>query len=413
MSINHAPKSKGSQGLHRQPGVNMQNARTVEEILAAIDVLQRRQTALTTQLEASLASNEQNTRQLTRLNLSRARVGSVAVAARSLSRNMLGEASVTAGRISQAVEELDIEQDRVKATLSVVEQVVELKACVLGVVGCMGATQDWETAAEYISRASKIPADVVNSGFAATIVPTAEVPDPPGVTLNSAAQSLSQLFLREFEAAVEREDGASITRFFKMFPLIGRSKQGLDAYGKYVCQGVASRARANMQAASASARQDGLVYSKALTKLFEHIAQVIDSHTPLVERHYGAGTMVKVVERLHREADVQGGIILDTWNDERTIDRKLTDVKSYAFSFLVQSFLPAQKPGARTQSPAPKSDGKLPLPADEGVDLRDIDQTLNEISAMLMPWSLYLRFISSRTGVSQIKSSVLRIADYH
>jgi len=386
----------------------MQNARTAEEVLAAIEVLQRRQNALATQLEASLLSNEQNSRQLARLNLSRARIGSVAVAARSLSRNMLGEASVTAGRISQAVKELDLEQDRVKATLGVVEQVVELKACVLGVVGCMGATQDWETAAEYMSRASKIPTDVINSGFAATIVPTAEVPDPPRLTLNSAAQSLSQLFLREFERAVEHEDGASITRFFKMFPLIGQSKQGLDAYGKYVCQGVASRARVNMQSVSVSGQQDGLVYSKALAKLFEHIAQLVDSHTPLVERHYGAGTMVKVIERLHSEADVQGGIILETWYDERTIDRKLTDVKSYAFSFLVQSFLTTQKDnksGARTQSPAPRSNGKQLRPADDSIDLRDIDQTLNEISAMLMPWSLYLRFMSSRAEVSGIQGA--------
>jgi len=378
----------------------VQNARTAAELMDAIHNLQRQQAALTTQLEASFASNGTVSRQFAHLSLSRAQIGSVAIAARSIGRNMLGEASSAAKRISEAVAQLDLEQTRVKATLSVVEQVVELKACVLGVVGSMGAPQDWETAAEYISRASKIPQEVINSGFAAEVVPTAEVPDAPGITLHNAAQSLSQLFSREFETAVDHGDGASITRFFKMFPLIGRSKEGLDAYGKYVCQGVASRARASMQAASVAASHDSLAYPKALTRLFEHIAQVVDSHTPLVERHYGVGTMAKVVQRLHGEADVQGGIILDTWYDERSIGRKLTDVKSYAFSFLVQSFLPSQKDSVssgRTQSPSPRGQSKTLPQTDDGLDLRDLDQSLNEISAMLMPWSLYFRFISSRS----------------
>lgn len=374
-------------------------ARTVDEVVAAISNLQQRQGTLTKQLEAAIISNGSIASQLARLDLSRARIGSVAVAARSIGRNMLGEASSTARGISEAVEQLDLEKDRVKATLVVVEQVVELKACVLGVVGSMGASRDWETAAEYMDRASKIPQDVVDCGFATATVPTAEVPDTPRVTLDAASQSLAQIFLREFDAAVEEGDGTSITRFFKMFPLIGRSQEGIDAYAKYVCHGVTSRARVNLQAASASAGQDKLSYAKALTKLFEHIAQVIDSHTPLVERHYGAGTMAKVIQRLHGEADVQGGIILDTWSDERSIDRKLTDVKSYAFSFLVQSFLASPSDNSsstRAQSPTPTG------PADDSVDLRNVDQTLNEISAMLMPWSLYTRFISSRSGVSYL-----------
>ena len=72
-------------------------------------------------------------------------------------------------------------------------------------------------------------------------------------------------------------------------------------------------------------------YAQALTKLFEHIAQIVDGHEPLVERHYGAGSMTIVIERIQVEADVQGGIILDTWAEERRVIRRLTDVKSYPF----------------------------------------------------------------------------------
>ncbi|CAG8175651.1 unnamed protein product [Penicillium nalgiovense] len=225
------------------------------------------------------------------------------------------------------------------------------------------------------------------------MVPTAEVPDPPSVTLDNAAESLCGLFLREFEKAVKENDGAKITRFFKLFPLIGRSEVGLDVYGRYVCQGVAAKARANLNGATAGAQtKDGFFYANALTKLFEHIAQIIDGHGGLVEHHYGPRKMGRVIERLQVEADVQGGIILDTWSDERHVDRKLMDIKSYAFTFLVQSFLPAQRPGPpRSQSPAV---GASTATDEEGVDMKEIDGVLNEMAIMLGRWSLYCRFLA-------------------
>jgi hypothetical protein len=263
----------------------------------------------------------------------------------------------------------------------------------------MGAPQDWETAAGYLHRASKIPEDVICGSFAEEIVPTAEVPDPPRVTLDAAAESLCGLFLREFEKATKEGDGARVTRFFKLFPLIGRTDVGLDAYGRYVCQGVASRARTNFNSAAPAQRKEPFFFSTSLTKLFEHIAQIVDGHEPLVERHYGPGMMAKVIERLQVEADVQGGIILDTWHDERAIHRKRTDMKSYPFSFLVQSFMSSQKPGAgitRTGSPANAAGRNS---EDEGVDMKEVDSLLGESAVMLGRWALYTRFISSKCAV--------------
>jgi len=43
--------------------------------------------------------------------------------------------------------------------------------------------------------------------------------------------------------------------------------------------------------------------------------------------------MVKVIERLQVEADVQGGIILDMWSDERSVDRRFDGCQKLPFSF--------------------------------------------------------------------------------
>ncbi|KAF1848654.1 glycoside hydrolase family 125 protein [Cucurbitaria berberidis CBS 394.84] len=376
-------------------------ATSVAEIHAALHQLHEHEATVTQRLNALIASQKDLSRELGRLDLLRANLGTQAVNTRAISHGMLSDAASTANRISSAVKRLDQEQSNVKATLDVVEQVAELKACVLGVYGSMGAPQDWETAAGYLHRASKIPDSVINGSFAEEIVPTAEVPDPPRVTLDAAAESLCGLFLREFEKATQEGDGAKVTRFFKLFPLVGRTAMGLDAYGRYVCQGVASRARTNFNSAAPALRNESFFYANTITKLFEHIAQIVDGHEPLVERHYGPGMMQKVIERLQIEADVQGGIVLDTWHEERKIDRKLTEVKSYAFSFLVQSFLPTQKSATGTPRSNSPANGLPRTSEDEGVNMKEVDGLLAESALILGRYALYSRFISDKCAPSE------------
>lgn len=381
---------------------SVHDARNAAEMRTALAALHERESAIAAQLDALVASQADLSRDLGRLDLLRAGLGAQVIAARSIGNEMLSSAAETAGRLSNRVKELDLEKSRVEDTLGFVEQIAELKACVNGVVGSMGAPQDWEAAAGYLSRASKVPEEIARGAFAASVVPSVEVPDPPWVTLESARESLCGLFLREFERAAGDGDGTKVTRFFKLFPLIGRTDVGLDVYGRYVCQGVAGTARATLKdSIGGQSRKEGFFYANALTKLFEHIAQIVDGHGGLVERHYGSGKMVRVIERLQMEADVQGGIIVDTWSDERGVDRKLTDVKSYPFSFLVQSFLP-QPPRVGTprgSSPAIGAGNNPRSSEDEGVNMKEVDGLLSEIAVMLGRWSLYTRFLSGKCMV--------------
>jgi hypothetical protein len=395
---------------HQAPKI--EQCSSLDEVRASLAQLSTREASVTAQLDNLIASQNALSRDIGRLDLLRAHLGSQVVATRSISHDILSGAADTAKRISSAVKRLDTEQENVKATLRMVEQVAELKACVLGVHGSMGAPQDWETAATYLSRASKVPAEVIDGAFAEQIVPTAEVPDPPRVTLDNAAESLCSLFLREFEKATKDNDGARVTRFFKLFPLIGKAEVGLDAYGRYVCQGVAARARQNINPGTGgTAKRDGFFYGNALTKLFEHIAQIADSHEPVVQRHYGRGQMTRVVQRLQMEADMQGGIILDSWYEDRGVDRRLTDVKSYAFSFLVQSFLPAQKSSVlRSDSPAPRRSAEVV--EDDTVDMKEVDALLNESGLMLGRWSLYSRFLATKSTAPEI-NGLLQNGDHN
>ncbi|KAL8288539.1 hypothetical protein RB600_004156 [Gaeumannomyces tritici] len=391
----------------------LDDASTTAHVRRALEALHAREQALTTRLDGLVTSHADLGRDLLRLDNLRATLGAQVIASRAVSNTMLAGAADTAARLSGRVRELDLEKARVQATLRVVEQVAELKACVAGVVGSMGAPQDWEAAAGYLSRAAAIPPAILHCGFARAVVPTVETPDSPAATLESARESLCGLFLREFDRAAADADGARVTRFFKLFPLIGRGDVGLDVYGRYVCQGVAGTARQTLRDGPPAATTPGggggggtttagFFYAQALTQLFEHIARIVDGHGALVERHYGDGKMVRVIERLQVEVDVQGGIVLDSWSDERAVDRKLTDVKSYPFSFLVQSFLPQQKGGfggtPRVNSPAggAGTNSNPRASEDEGVNMKEVDGLLAEIADMLGKWSLYTRFLAAK-----------------
>lgn len=391
---------------------SLDHASDLTSLRAALAQLHEHESTVTAQLDSLVASQADLTRDLGRLDLLRAGLGAQVIAARSIGNDMLSGAADAAGQLSSQVKKLDLEKSRVEETLGVVEQVAELKACINGVVGSMGAPQDWEAAAGYLARASNIPEDIIKGAFAASIVPSVEVPDAPWVTLENAKESLCSLFLREFEKAASDGDGVKITRFFKLFPLIGRADTGLDVYGRYVCQGVAGMARGALKdGALGQTRKDGFFFANALISLFENIARIVDSHGGLVERHYGAGKMVRVIDRIQMEADVQGGIIIDTWTDERRIERMLTDVKSYPFSFLVQSFLPQPTRSGTPRVNSPAIGGSSARQSeDEGVNMKEVDGLMSEIAIMLGRWSFYTRFISVKCTVRFAEIGKIRAA---
>ena len=71
-------------------------------------------------------------------------------------------------------------------------------------------------------------------------------------------------------------DEKKVTRFFKLFPLIGRTDVGPETYG-YVRQGVSVRARDTCAERRTAADGDGglgdIFCANAVVRLFEHIAK--------------------------------------------------------------------------------------------------------------------------------------------
>ncbi|RWA14493.1 hypothetical protein EKO27_g574 [Xylaria grammica] len=393
-----------------QISFSIRDAASLTDVRASLAALHARESAVTSSLEALLASQAELSRDLGRLDDLHNRLVSQAIAFRGLN-DALASSADTAAQLSDGVNNLDLEKHNVQQTLHVVDQVTELKACVHGAVGSMGAPQDWEMAATYMARASKIPSTLIRSKFAEDMVPSIEVPNTPWITLGNAREGLCQLFLREFDEAAKEGDSVRVTRVFKLFPLIGCGDVGLDVYGRYVCQGVASAARQMLKGIPGAKEDDELFYARAITKLFEHVALIIDRHRGLVEQHYGEGKMINIIRRLQAEVDVQGGIIIDTWSEERGVSRKVTDIKSYAFSFIAQSFLAPQKGFARlprmNSLELGSADNSRHSLEDESISMREVDGLLSEIALMLEKWSMYSRFLALQSQTTDVVASAV------
>jgi hypothetical protein len=64
-------------------------------------------------------------------------------------------------------------------------------------------------------------------------------------------------------------------------------------------------------------------YADTLVRLFESIAVIIDQHQPVVTKYYGPGKMLRVIQRLQEESDTRSRKILEAFEEERGISRKV------------------------------------------------------------------------------------------
>lgn len=395
---------------------NAAHASSIEDLQTVLQQIKVARSSNEQELQNFMSSaSTSHSQEARKLTLLKSQLGSALSSSHDL-LSTLSSASFAASTLAVKVRRLDLEQSRVKESLKYVNDVIDLKRSVQGVHHAMDI-RDWERAASYIDRARKLPPSLVSGEFAKVMVPTAEYPDFPLETLDEASKALGTIFLREFEKAASEKNMENLTRYFKLFPLIGREQEGLAVYAKFICGIITAQSRQRIQAAmSSNASESPMFYAFAMTRLFENIATIVNQHAPIVERHYGKGRMAKVLDKTQDEADSQGGLIIDTLWDERNIPRVLNDVKSYSFPFLVNSFGPNNVSNSikRANSPANGARNSSEFGASgmyetETVDLKSVGDYIRELSVILNRWSLYRKFLgfkwSEYSGEENITTS--------
>ncbi|KAF9533336.1 COG4 transport protein-domain-containing protein [Crepidotus variabilis] len=339
---------------------------TLPEILSCLSSFQAEESELSKSLSELLKDRDPIASSLHRLHSLVPQLELLLSDAKGLKKRVTNTAK-TADRIGQKVKSLDEEMGRVREASDRVAQVMELKASLVALQTAI-ENQEWEAATTHCARAMALPTEVVSGPFSETVVPTSDNHLPPSQTLLSARDILLSILRQNFEDASRAKDSSATTRFFKLFPSIGWEKEGLEAYSTFVVELVQRRTPPTTKASSP------LYYISSLTSLFEGIAMIVDQHQPVVEKYYGQGKMQSVVFRLLEECDRVTKTLKDTWEEDRAVQRKLTETVMKASS------------SAQTRRSASMDESP--------VDLRDIDKILSELAGMIGRWHLFKRFLA-------------------
>ncbi|EIW60719.1 COG4-domain-containing protein [Trametes versicolor FP-101664 SS1] len=343
---------------------------TLPDILARLSAIQSDESELSAALAGLLSAHEPIAASLNSLK-SLAPPLDALVADTRLFDQTVSFTARTAQDVGGRVQSLDEEMRRVREASERVSQIIELKSSLAALQSSIDQ-QDWEAATRHCARAMALPLDVISGPFAETAVPTPESHLPPAQTLQAAREQLLAVFRREFDKASRARDANATSRFFKLFPAIGWEAEGLQAYASFVVELVKVRPPASAKTSSP------LYYITALTALFESIALIVDQHQPVVEKYYGVGKMGLVLERLLQEADRVVKDLVEGWEEERSMKRKLSDISSTPLSA-----------GIRPNT-------AIDLVDEDLVDAREIDKVLTEAASMSGRWGLFRKFMHDR-----------------
>ncbi|PPQ84112.1 hypothetical protein CVT26_013223, partial [Gymnopilus dilepis] len=341
---------------------------TLPEILSALSALQSEEAELSSSLSQLLNDREPIVASLDHLHALLPQLDELEADANVLASRVSNTAK-TAQWVGGRVRSLDEEMGRVREAADRVGQVMELKSSLLALQSSI-EMKDWEAAARHCARAMALPLDVIAGPYAEAVVPTAESHLPPVQTLQDARETLLKVFRENFAEASRARDSSATSRFFKLFPAIGWEEEGLEAYANFVVELVQVKAPPTAKSSSP------LYYITALTALFESIALIVDQHQPVVEKYYGPGKMKSVVKRLLEESDRVTKSLCSGWEEDRSMQRKLSEVTN-------NPPIPLHSSTSHPRRP----------PEDLSIDPREVDKVLSELAGMVGRWNLFKKFI--------------------
>ncbi|RKO91852.1 COG4 transport protein-domain-containing protein [Blyttiomyces helicus] len=385
------------------PLQDLQNLTEVEAVQMQLRLLNDEETRVDLELDTVMRNQLELERTLDTLEILRPQVGVLKNDASALLQ-VISNTSTLAERISDKVRKLDFEQSRVKATIKVVEDIQDLKNCASGVQSAL-KSKDYEQAGRNLRRFLRFDPSTIDKIFSGddaynAYLPSSEAgPDSrpasstasPVAVLKAAQQTLANVVTDEFDRAVATSNEEGIVRFFKIFPMFGQPEVGLDRFSAYICGIISRQCQDSMKE---SPDRTPRFYAGLLTRLFETIALVVDRQESMVEAAYGPGRMLRVIQRLQREGDIQSSIILESFGERYQLQRKLGEINRFEGS------------GGRRNNTAPKPESTI--------DPRELDAILGEIAIISQRAQQFDRFLRVRgtAEVEKLEKDPTKPADF-
>ncbi|KAJ1732061.1 Golgi transport complex subunit 4 [Coemansia biformis] len=299
--------------------------------------------------------------------------------------------AANAGVISERVRFLDQERAKLEHALRMVRETSKLKRRVGELLAAM-ASKETDAAAALVHECRTSDAETLHSPFVAFATPDASQRAGPGrgalsEVIADATRELVERVSFMFQAAMEENNTREISRCFKLFPLLGEELRGLDMYSDFLCDAIGEKARLKSE-------MRGNIYALRITRLFEVIATVVDNHFPLVNLHYGPGRMIRVIQRLQLEGAKRACMVLDFFEEERHVKRRLAQIQ--------QADASAMRAKAQARSAALVAERAMSARSSEDsisdAEFKDITNVLAEMVLIGRQVATFHRFLASRAA---------------
>ena len=148
--------------------------------------------------------------------------------------------------------------------------------------------------------------------------------------LQESKNKLQKIVNEKYDQALQANEVTELERFFKIFPLIGQSEDGLAKFSTYLCHQINQAANQNFMlilTTDKSEKRWNIMFADALILLFEKVARVIEAYQPLIETYYGHGKMFLFIKNIQKECDLQAIKILDEFKKTRHLNRIFKSVQ--------------------------------------------------------------------------------------
>ncbi|KAL9930129.1 conserved oligomeric Golgi complex subunit 4 isoform 2-T2 [Glossina fuscipes fuscipes] len=289
--------------------------------------------------------------------------------------------------VSAKVRRLDLARSRVSECQQRVHDLIDLQLCSQGVEKAI-QDEDYEIGAGHISRFLSMDLQLLKR-TADDVQGSVSSVSEAVQTLEAATVEMRDLVVRRFDEAVKKDDLASVERFFKIFPLLGRHEEGIEKFSYYICTKLSAKAKKELNNALDIAKAEKrlpVAYADALTSLLENFARVIEVNQPIVEACYGLGHMLHMLTVLQRQCDLDIKNLILEFNKNRKISLRVQQVNESIRNSQTNS---ANSPSLGHYRKA--SGGSI-----DKLNPKDLDAIIAEITLMHSRAELYFRFMKRR-----------------
>ncbi|XP_020807314.1 conserved oligomeric Golgi complex subunit 4 [Drosophila serrata] len=299
--------------------------------------------------------------------------------------------------VSAKVRRLDLARCRASECQQRVHDLIDLHLCSQGVVKAIGE-EDYEKSATHIARFLAMDQQLLRRTADDVQGSITSVSDAVK-TLEDATEKTRVLIAKRFDEAVKSDDLASVERFFKIFPLIGCHRIGIEKFSTYICQKLSAKAQKELRNAQDIAKAESrmqLAYADRLTAILENFARVVEVNQPIIEAFYGqaSASLIDMVAILQHECDAEVKNLLMEFNKNRQIQYRSKQVN--------ESTQRSAAGGGSVSSNSIQALGHYRKPSGGSVDKlnpKEIDAIIAEITVMHARVELYFRFMRRRLQV--------------